>query len=585
MDSNDYKSSYKLLDNINDFSKEVKNISNKNFSKIYERKYDDSNKSNESSNIKTDIHTSNTNSLVNSDLMQRGSSNICTISVNKRRIKSAGISRSASNLNAINSPLYERKIHSSHSTQSLNRKKSQSFMNSSTSFNTLYDPAEGSSDKQGIINSNQFKGFVITNDMMKPDFGSSRPTKTPDSINSYQSQYIENEVLPLISNENETPSFTFSSCLGPMMGTIRALDIKLIPSTHQVIGVSACGDDRGDRKISLWDLNNSSLITQLDNKTSKTVLTLSFHPVWEEILLSSDMEFDVKLWNWRTGKLLKVWKKHHTRIIHKTDFIPGNYEKAVSCSSDQSIKIWNVTNDDSKVTSIHSNEPFTSFTFWGDGHNQILVASLNYSIKLYKLRTSSLLHTILLSDLKSNKTPITSISSHPVQDNFILISSDNKLLLFDLKTSTTLKTFCAREILPGQRIQGEFSPCGNYIYSGCADVKSFDSRKNNLLTNSNSSMNISLSNLNNVEDYTESSLRNNNATGIFIWKLHTGKLERNEMSIMEESILYSNVGLYPVTLCKWISLNNDKGNQGNSNQNNKILISACLDRCIKLFTG
>jgi len=64
-------------------------------------------------------------------------------------------------------------------------------------------------------------------------------------------------------------------------------------------------------------------------------------------------------------------------------------------------------------------------------------------------------------------------------------------------------------------------------------------------------MNISLSNLNNVEDYTESSLRNNNATGIFIWKLHTGKLERNEMSIMEESILYSNVGLYPVTLCKW----------------------------------
>jgi len=179
LDSNDYKSSYKLLDNINDFSKEVKNISNKNFSKIYERKYDDSNKSNESSNIKTDIHTSNTNSLVNSDLMQRGSSNICTISVNKRRIKSAGISRSASNLNAINSPLYERKIHSSHSTQSLNRKKSQSFMNSSTSFNTLYDPAEGSSDKQGIINSNQFKGFVITNDMMKPDFGSSRPTKTP----------------------------------------------------------------------------------------------------------------------------------------------------------------------------------------------------------------------------------------------------------------------------------------------------------------------------------------------------------------------------------------------------------------------
>jgi len=64
-------------------------------------------------------------------------------------------------------------------------------------------------------------------------------------------------------------------------------------------------------------------------------------------------------------------------------------------------------------------------------------------------------------------------------------------------------------------------------------------------------MNMSLANLNNSDDYTEVSLRNNNATGIFIWKLHTGKLERNEMSIMEESTLFSNVGLYPVTLCKW----------------------------------
>jgi len=101
------------------------------------------------------------------------------------------------------------------------------------------------------------------------------------------------------------------------------------------------------------------------------------------------------------------------------------------------------------MTSIHSNEPFTSFTFYGKGHNQILVASLNYSLKLYKLRTSSFLHSIILEDLKSNKTPITSITSHPIQDNFILISSDNRLILFDLKTSTSLKTYCSREILPG----------------------------------------------------------------------------------------------------------------------------------------
>ncbi|ORX77693.1 WD40 repeat-like protein [Anaeromyces robustus] len=407
-----------------------------------------------------------------------------------------------------------------------------------------------------------------------------------NTLVSVSNNHLNVNAFPLISNDNETSSFIFSSCIGPMMGTIRALDIKLVPSTNQIIGACANGDDRGDRKISLWDLNTSSLITQLDNKTSKTVLTLSFHPVWEDILLSSDMEFDVKLWNWKTGKLLRIWKKHHTRIIHKTDFIPGNYEMAVSCSSDQSIKIWNVTNEDSKITSIHSNEPFTSFTFWGDGHNQVLVTSLNYSLKLYKLRTSSLLHSIILPDLKSNKTPITSITSHPIQNNYILISSDNKLLLFDLQTSTILKTYSAREILPGQRIQGEFSPCGNYIYSGCADVKSFDSRRTSLLTNSNNSTtNINPST--NNDDYKESSMRNN-TTGIFIWKLQTGKLERNDMTLMEDSVLNNNVGIYPVTLCKWIEINNEtnkKENETLSNNISKILISGSLDRYIKIFTG
>ncbi|ORX52099.1 WD40 repeat-like protein [Piromyces finnis] len=580
MDDYDYQTSYKILDNINNFSKEIKNILNKDYSK-----FDDENKITEKSTVGSCIPTStknepritvsNNSEDNNSNLTHcESSNNIYTIATGKRRIKSAGIFRSTGNLSSNYSLLNERKIHSSHSTQSLNKKKSQSMING------IYDPIESQNEKQGIINSNQFKGFVLTNDMMKPDFGTSRLLRTPDSTNSYQNPYIDNEMLPSVSNENETSYFTFFSCLGPMMGTIRALDIKSIPSTKQVIGVSACGDDRGDRKISLWDLNSSSLITQLDNKTSKTVLTLTFHPVWEEVLLSSDMEFDVKLWNWKTGKLLKVWKKHHTRIIHKAGFIPGNFEKAISCSSDQSIKIWNVTNDDSKVSSIHSNEPFTSFTFWGDGHNQVLVASLNYSIKLYKLRTSSHLHTIALNDLKSNRTPITSITSHPIQDNFILISSDNKLLLFDLRTSTTLKTFCAREIIPGLRIQGDFSPCGNYIYSGCADVKSFDSRKNSLL--SSNSMSISYSNLNNGEDQIESSINKINTTGIFIWKLHTGKLERNDMSIMEESTIYSNVELYPVTLCKWISLNNDNKEE---NRNKKVLISASIDRCLKIYSG
>jgi WD40 repeat protein len=642
------------LDNINKISKELKDISNMPNSKISENILDEDydnktintldNTHMETRNKNLDSSSKNklNNAFENLNLDVTNSNSICTISVSKRRSKSISTYRSVGNLSnesnnsslnerskllntyrsmgnlssesnnsslnekrskslntyksvgnlsseSNNSSLNEKRIHSSCPNQSPNHRKSKSLANSFASLNNLSNCMESQDGKKNIINSNQFKGFVITNDMMKPEFGVSRIAKT-DSTISHLNQFSENESLHLASNENETLDFTFSSHIGPMMGTIRALDIKVLPSTNQVIGVSASGDDRGDKKISLWDLNNSSIITQLNNKTSKTVLTLSFHPVWEDILLSSDMEFDVKLWNWKTGKLLKIWKKHHTRIIHKTEFIPDNYEMAVSCSSDQSIKIWNVTKDDSKMTSIHSNEPFTSFTFYGKGHNQILVASLNYSLKLYKLRTSSFLHSIILEDLKSNKTPITSITSHPIQDNFILISSDNRLILFDLKTSTSLKTYCSREILPGQRIQGDFSPCGNYIYSGCADVKSFDSRKLHNLASTNSISNANLMNLNNDDDCIDNSERDlNNVSGVFIWKLNTGKLERNSMSLMEESAFYKDIGIYPVTLCKWITINNisttNDNNDNNENNKRKILISAGLDRCINVFSG
>lgn len=63
-------------------------------------------------------------------------------------------------------------------------------------------------------------------------------------------------------------------------------------------------------------------MNQLDNGTHKPVLTLNFHPRETDLLLSSDMEFDIKLWDWRQETMLRSWKKVHTRIIYKCLFIP-----------------------------------------------------------------------------------------------------------------------------------------------------------------------------------------------------------------------------------------------------------------------
>ena len=78
-----------------------------------------------------------------------------------------------------------------------------------------------------------------------------------------------------------------------------------------------------------------------------------------------------------------------------------SFNRAISCSSDQSLKIWD---PDSRMHSVHANEPFTSFVVCGASSNDysshVLVASLSYSIRLYKMRTFSLTHSILLKDLK-----------------------------------------------------------------------------------------------------------------------------------------------------------------------------------------
>jgi hypothetical protein len=65
---------------------------------------------------------------------------------------------------------------------------------------------------------------------------------------------------------------------------------------------------------------------------------------------------------------------------------------------------WNIhSNKQSHRGNIHANEPITSFTFSGspsDASQQNVIISLSYAIRIYKLRTCSLLHTINLQDLK-----------------------------------------------------------------------------------------------------------------------------------------------------------------------------------------
>ncbi|KAJ3282905.1 hypothetical protein HDU79_009553 [Rhizoclosmatium sp. JEL0117] len=386
------------------------------------------------------------------------------------------------------------------------------------------------------------------------------------------------KLMPPPSKETETADFALSTTCGPVLGHIRTLDIQptMTPS-NQIIIATAGGEDRHDRKISLWDMKSGTLVSQLDNGTHKPVVSVVFHPTNPDLLLTADMEFCVKLWDWKQSVLVRSWKKHHSRVIWKVAFVPGRETFAASCSGDQSLKIWDTSDPKPTISSVHANEPFTSFVFCGDPSEQTLIASLSYTLRIYKMRTMSLVHTIQLKDLKVNKTPVYSVSSHPLYDNYILIACDNQIRLFDLSSETMLRVFSAREIGAGTRIEGMFSPCGTFVYSGSCDVRSLAS--NTSVRRASGIQSVVDDGKSVGEEGVNSRGTSPDAKGIFIWRVATGKLERSEMRAME-----SGEKRIPVTVCKWIQVDgNSKSNRKREEKARKVLVAATVAGTVKLY--
>lgn len=115
---------------------------------------------------------------------------------------------------------------------------------------------------------------------------------------------------------------------------------------------------------------------------------------------------------------------------------------------------------------------------------------------------------------------------HPIYDNFILISCDHQIRLFNLDGETIVKTYNARQIEDGVRLKALFSPCGNYIYAGPCDTRPGMERKTN------------------YEDYSQ-----------LIWRVNSGKLECHDMAAMDHNGAWEHKGSImkssPSSACIW----------------------------------
>lgn len=178
----------------------------------------------------------------------------------------------------------------------------------------------------------EFSDLVIGNPIALPIIKASsistrhtiaRSVASDTRTNAPQS-FRENYNMPAKGPELENSSFTLAHVSGPSSGPIKVMAVHCLKDTGRIIAAVAGGDDRLDKKIYVWDIKTDVLVAQLNNSTSKPIISLIFHPSYPELLLSSDMSNDVKLWNWKEGTLIRWWKKHHSRIIFQLGFVPGD---------------------------------------------------------------------------------------------------------------------------------------------------------------------------------------------------------------------------------------------------------------------
>ncbi|KAJ3188742.1 hypothetical protein HDU85_004456 [Gaertneriomyces sp. JEL0708] len=310
------------------------------------------------------------------------------------------------------------------------------------------------------------------------------PNRNDDSYAPPATTFSFAAELPPVPTNSSSADFTEHASLGPTLSPPQAMDILCLASGEIILATA--GDDRRDKRISLWDVRTGTLIRGLDNGSAKGLTGICF--VGPNIddgqwLLSVDMDFSVKLWNWKEGSCERIWKKMHSRIVFQIGVVPlhfgGDDEidpaevKGVTCSGDQSIKVFPLLHDASlsanasSTTSIHANAPFTSFAILGSSlQDQRLVASQAYNLRIYRLRTAQLLQTLSFPDLQLDRTPITSISPHPLADNFLLLGCDNEMRLWNQEEEAWVKKWHARDIEGGRRVVGGWSPDGAWVFCG-----------------------------------------------------------------------------------------------------------------------
>lgn len=205
--------------------------------------------------------------------------------------------------------------------------------------------------------------------------------------------------------------------------------------------ILASGSQNGS--LNLWDVRSGKLVRTL--KHSEPVIDVVFSPDGQTLASGLDLGSNIRLWNWRTGEIIRVNDDPNAYKMGFSNFKtqPAAFSQDgqvlfATSSSNSMLGSWNVKTG-KRTGSFDAKSSINAIAISPDG-NTLAIGIRDNAIKLWNVSHGKLLHT-----LTGHRGEVRTVAFSPDGQQIASGSQDGTVKLWNASTGQVISTFTAHK--------------------------------------------------------------------------------------------------------------------------------------------